>query len=150
MVNRGIKTKTEMPSPVDDKQPTLRRALGVFDGVALLIGITIGAGIYSTPQIIAGYLDSFGIIFMLWAAVSIFVFISGLVYAELGTRLPDTGGEYVYISRCFGPFAGFMFGWSQLFISGQALLPVWPSSRPTTSAILLDFNLGRRRVWLWP
>jgi APA family basic amino acid/polyamine antiporter len=116
MVNRGIKTKTEMPSPVDDKQPTLRRALGVFDGVALLIGITIGAGIYSTPQIIAGYLDSFGIIFMLWAAVSIFVFISGLVYAELGTRLPDTGGEYVYISRCFGPFAGFMFGWSQLFI----------------------------------
>ncbi len=97
-------------------KPTLRRALGVFDGIALLIGIMIGAGIYSTPQIIAGYLGSFSTIIFLWILVACFVFISGLIYAELGTRLPHTGGEYVYISRCFGPFAGFMFGWAQLFI----------------------------------
>ena len=45
-----------------------------------------------------------------------FVFISGLIYAELGTRMPRTGGEYNYIARTFGPFAGFMFGWGQLFI----------------------------------
>ena len=83
---------------------------------ALLIGITIGAGIYSTPQIIAGYLGSFKAIILLWILVGIFVFISGLIYAELGTRLPHTGGEYVYIRQCFGPFAGFMFGWAQLFI----------------------------------
>lgn len=98
------------------QQPSLRRALGVFDGVALLIGITIGAGIYSTPQIIAGYLSSFNTIIIFWIIVGGFVLISGLIYAELGTRLPNTGGEYVYISRCFGPYAGFMFGWSQLFI----------------------------------
>ncbi|UCD37495.1 MAG: amino acid permease, partial [Fidelibacterota bacterium] len=96
--------------------PTLRRTLGVFDGVAILIGITIGAGIYSTPQIIAGYQASFYPIIGLWIAVGLFVFLGGLIYAELGSRLPDTGGEYVYISRCFGPFAGFMFGWAQLFI----------------------------------
>jgi amino acid transporter len=42
--------------------------------------------------------------------------IGGLIYAELGTRLPDTGGECVYITRCFGPLAGFMFEWAQLFI----------------------------------
>lgn len=98
------------------RQPTLRKVLGISDGVALLIGITIGAGIYSTPQIIAGYLSSFRIIIALWILVGIFVFVSGLIYAELGTRLPHTGGEYIYISRCFGPFAGFMFGWAQLFI----------------------------------
>ncbi len=100
----------------ESQQPTLRKVLGVADGVALLIGITIGAGIYSTPQIIAGYMSSFSIIIVFWILVGGFVFISGLIYAELGTRLPHTGGEYVYISRCFGPFAGFMFGWSQLFI----------------------------------
>jgi len=44
------------------------------------------------------------------------VFTSGLIYAELGTRMPQTGGEYIYITRCFGPFTGFMFGWAQLFI----------------------------------
>ena len=95
---------------------SLRKVLGVTDGVAILIGITIGAGIYSTPQIIAGYLGSFGPILLLWLVAGIFVFTSGLIYAELGTRMPSTGGEYIYISRCFGPFAGFVFGWAQLFI----------------------------------
>ncbi|MBC8357383.1 MAG: amino acid permease [Candidatus Aminicenantes bacterium] len=97
-------------------EPSLRKALGVFDGIAILIGITIGAGIYSTPQIIASYLSSFSLILLLWILAGVFVFISGLIYAELGTRMPNTGGEYVYISRCFGPYIGFMFGWAQLFI----------------------------------
>jgi amino acid transporter len=97
-------------------QPTFRRTLGTFDGVAILIGITIGAGIYSTPQIIATYAESFVPILWMWIGCGVFVVIGGLIYAELGTRLPDTGGEYVYIHRCFGPFAGFMFGWAQLFI----------------------------------
>ncbi|MFQ6109029.1 MAG: APC family permease, partial [Candidatus Aminicenantales bacterium] len=98
------------------QEPSLRKVLGVFDGIAILVGISIGAGIYSTPQIIAGYLGSFYSIIVLWLLVGVFVFISGLIYAELGTRMPHTGGEYIYISRCFGPFAGFLFGWAQLFI----------------------------------
>ncbi|MGD8537921.1 MAG: amino acid permease [Candidatus Aminicenantes bacterium] len=96
--------------------PGLRKVLGVSDGIAILIGISIGAGIYSTPQIIAGYLGSFNTILLLWLLAGLFVFTSGLIYAELGTRMPQTGGEYIYITRCFGPFAGFMFGWAQLFI----------------------------------
>lgn len=98
------------------EQPSLRRTLGVFDGIAILIGITIGAGIYSTPNIIAGYQSSFGDIILLWLVAGAFVYIGGLIYAELGTRLPDTGGEYVYLSRAFGPYVGFIFGWAQLFI----------------------------------
>ena len=97
-------------------QPQLKKTLRVSDGVALLVGITIGSGIYSTPSIIAGYYESFGAIILTWLIVAALVLIGGLIYAELGTRLPETGGEYIYISRCFGPFAGFMFGWSQLFI----------------------------------
>ena len=97
-------------------KPSLRKVLGVSDGIAILIGICIGAGIYSNPQIIAGYLPSFNIIILLWLGAGVFVFISGLVYAELGTRMPHTGGEYIYITQSFGPFAGFMFGWGQLFI----------------------------------
>lgn len=94
----------------------LRKVLGVSDGIAILIGISIGAGIYSTPQIIAGYVGSFNTVLLLWLLAGLFVFTSGLIYAELGTRMPHTGGEYIYITRCFGPFAGFMFGWAQLFI----------------------------------
>lgn len=105
-------------TPRSDKssEPALRKVLGVSDGIAILIGISIGAGIYSTPQIIAGYLSSFNTILLLWLLAGLFVFTSGLIYAELGTRMPHTGGEYIYITRCFGPFTGFMFGWAQLFI----------------------------------
>jgi APA family basic amino acid/polyamine antiporter len=106
----------EMSAQEQSSGSSLRKVLGVFDGIAILIGISIGAGIYSTPQIIAGYLGSFGPILMLWLVAGVFVFTSGLIYAELGTRMPSTGGEYLYISRSFGPFAGFVFGWAQLFI----------------------------------
>lgn len=105
-----------MSEPKKEKQPRLRRTLNVFDGITILIGITIGAGIYSTPQIIAGYQSSFLTIMGLWLVVGIFVYVGGLIYAELGTRLPNTGGEYVYLSRAFGPYIGFLFGWAQLFI----------------------------------
>lgn len=97
-------------------QPELRRSLGTFDGVALLVGIVIGSGIYTTPSLVSVYFDSFWPLITVWLAVGVFAMIGGLIYAELGTRLPATGGEYVYITRCFGPFAGFMFGWAQLFI----------------------------------
>lgn len=101
-------------SPIS--KPAPRKVLGVFDGIALLIGITIGAGIYSTPQIIAGYLPSFSTIIALWILAGIFVYIGGLIYAELGSLFPDTGGEYVYLYNAFGPVVGFMFGWAQLLI----------------------------------
>jgi len=103
-------------SAAETGRPGLLRTLGLADGVAIVLGITIGAGIYSTPQIIAGYLGAFDQIILLWVAVGIFVYIGGLIYAELGTRLPEAGGEYVYLGRAFGPFAGFIFGWAQLFI----------------------------------
>lgn len=94
----------------------LRKELTTFDGIALLIGITIGSGIYSTPYLIAGYFGSYTQVITTWIIVSAFVVMGGLIYAELGTRMPTTGGEYSYIQRAYGPFAGFMFGWAQLFI----------------------------------
>jgi len=106
------------PTHSSDKEQSsgLLRTLGTFDGITILIGITIGAGIYSTPNIIAGYQTSFTTIITLWIIAGLFVYIGGLMYAELGTRLPETGGEYVYLYKAFGPFVGFIFGWAQLFI----------------------------------
>ena len=94
----------------------LKKTLGLFDGIALLVGITIGAGIFKTPQVIASYINSFSIIIILWLSVAVFVYVGALIYAELGSRFPQTGGEYVYMQKAFGPFLGFLFGWAQLFI----------------------------------
>ena len=98
------------------EQPSLKRVLEWVDGAALLIGVTIGAGIFATPQLIATYQSSFGDILWLWIGCGVFVIVGGLIYAELGTRVPATGGEYVYMYKAFGPFAGFMFGWAHFFI----------------------------------
>ena len=94
----------------------LKKTLGLIDGISLLIGITIGSAIFATPQLIATYQNSFASILMLWIIVTIFVFIGSLIYAELGSRFPNTGGEFIYISKAFGPFWGFIFGWAQLLI----------------------------------
>jgi len=94
----------------------LKKTLGLFDGIALLVGITIGAGIFKTPQVIASYINSFSIVIILWLSVAVFVYVGALIYAELGSRFPQTGGEYVYMQKAFGPFLGFLFGWAQLFI----------------------------------
>ena len=107
---------TEIQTTGASEGPGLRKTLGTFDGIALLIGIVIGSGIYTTPALVSSYFGSFSSLITVWIVVGVFVMIGGLIYAELGTRLPATGGEYVYITRCFGPFAGFMFGWAQLFI----------------------------------
>ena len=137
-------------------QPQFKRSLGLLDGIVLLVGITIGAGIYSTPQKIAGYFSSFELILAMWLLVGVFVFIGGLVYAELGARFPRTGGEYVYISRAFGPEAGFIFGWAQLFIirtspaAGLAIITVdylghfvpLSESQQTLASLLLIALLG--------
>ena len=97
-------------------QPKLRRVLSWRDGAAILIGITIGAGIFAVPQEIARNMESFGQIIWLWIGAGVFGVVGCFIYAELGTRLPNTGGEYVYINRAYGPFTGFMFGWAQLLI----------------------------------
>ncbi len=137
-----------LPPEPSSASPSLRRTLGVVDGVAILIGITIGAGIFSTPRIIAGYQSSFYDILLLWLLAGAFVYIGGLIYAELGTRFPNTGGEYVYLHRAFGPYVGFIFGWAQLFIirtspaAGLALITAdyarffWPTMSQTAHTLL--------------
>jgi len=94
----------------------LKKSLRLFDGISLLIGITIGSAIFAVPQKIASYNSSFFNIIILWIVITLFVFIGSLIYAELGSRFPNTGGEYIYINKAFGPFWGFIFGWSQLLI----------------------------------
>jgi len=101
---------------MSNQAPQLRRVLTTWDSSAVLIGITIGAGIFAVPQQIALNMTSVTQILWLWLGCGGIALIGFMIYAELGTRLPNTGGEYVYIHRAFGPLAGFIFGWAQIFI----------------------------------
>ena len=96
--------------------PELRRELSTWDGVAIVIGITIGAGIFATPGRVDAYLPSFPVVALAWGLAALTAWLGGMIYAELGSRMPHTGGEYVYLQRAFGPGVSFVYGWAQLLV----------------------------------
>lgn len=90
--------------------------LSFWDAVSLIIGIVIGSTIYRTPGLIFSNVTSPAIGLALWCLCGFLSFVGALCYAELATAYPRSGGEYNYLTRAFGPWAGFLFGWSQLAI----------------------------------
>ena len=95
----------------------LRRVLGVGDGMAVTVGIVIGAGILRTPGLIAGYLGEAWLILGVWVLGSLVAGLSTVVLSEMAAALPEAGGKYVYAKHAWGPTMGFLAGWSELLVS---------------------------------
>ncbi|MEI8021794.1 MAG: amino acid permease, partial [Schlesneria sp.] len=90
--------------------------LTLWDAVSLVIGIVIGSTIYKTPGTICSNVSGPGFVIVLWIMCGGLSFVGALCYAELATTYSRSGGEYNYLTRAFGSWAGFLFGWSQLAI----------------------------------
>ena len=104
--------------PVAEGQTyALNRVLRIRDGMAVTVGIVIGAGILRTPGLIAGYLDDAWLILAVWVLGGIVVALSTLVLGEMAAALPEAGGKYVYARHAWGPMMGFVAGWSELLVS---------------------------------
>ena len=95
----------------------MKRVLRVHDGLAITVGIVIGAGILRTPGLIAEYLGNGWLILAVWVVGGIIAALSTLVLAEMAAALPQAGGKYVYAREAYGPVAGFVAGWSELLVS---------------------------------
>ena len=95
----------------------MKRVLRVRDGLAITVGIVIGAGILRTPGLIAEYLGNGWLILGVWVVGGIVAALSTLVLAEMAAALPQAGGKYVYAREAYGPVAGFVAGWSELLVS---------------------------------
>jgi basic amino acid/polyamine antiporter, APA family len=89
----------------------LRQSLKTSDGLALVVGIMIGSGIFRTPGLVAQMLGRPWLTFVAWALGGAVAFLGALVFAELATRFPQAGGKYVYARETWGRRAGFVFGW---------------------------------------
>jgi amino acid transporter len=97
--------------------PQLNRVLRVRDGMAVTVGIVIGAGILGTPGLIAGYLPNAWVILAMWFFGGVMAGLSTLVLAEMAAALPEAGGKYVYARNAWGDTMGFVAGWSELFVT---------------------------------
>jgi APA family basic amino acid/polyamine antiporter len=90
----------------------LLRVLGLGFGLAVIVGNTIGAGIFRTPGQVAAYLPDARLFLAAWLAGGIYALLGAVQIAELGTMLPRSGGQYVFSRYALGEYAGFVVGWS--------------------------------------
>ncbi len=94
----------------------LPRNLGLWSAVAVLVGSTIGSGIFRVPASVAERLLEPGPVLLAWVLGGLIALFGALTLAELAGALPRSGGVFAYILEAFGPLPAFLFGWSELAV----------------------------------
>lgn len=102
----------------------LPRKLGLPDALAIVVGMIIGGGIFLVPNLVARNVTSAASILGVWIFAGVASLIGALACAELGAAMPHTGGQYVYLREAYGPFAGFLYGWT-MFLVGRTAQASW-------------------------
>ncbi len=93
-----------------------KQLLSLSDGIVLICGMVIGAGIFKAPSIVAANTSSDAEFMFVWVLGAVVSVCGALVYAELTSRYPETGGEYAFLTRGFGRGAAFVFAWSRMTV----------------------------------
>jgi APA family basic amino acid/polyamine antiporter len=98
------------------QQPKLARQIGLFDATMIVMGGIIGAGIFINPYVVAQRVNSPLLILSVWTAGGVIAILGAFIYAELGDRMPEVGGQYVYLGKAYHPAVGFLYGWVLLLV----------------------------------
>jgi APA family basic amino acid/polyamine antiporter len=99
---------------------TTERPLGVVHAAAVVVASMVGTGVFTITGTLLVSLPAPAVVLATWAIAGLLALCGAAVYAELGAMMPRVGGEYVYVSRAFGPAAGFMSGWLALIVGFAA------------------------------
>lgn len=102
------------------QSPELRRGLGAWAAMAVVIGTVIGSGVFLVPTQMVRAVGSPALVFAVWIFGGILTLFGALTYAELSAAMPGAGGEYVYLNAAYGPFFGFIYGWTQVWVAKAA------------------------------
>jgi APA family basic amino acid/polyamine antiporter len=120
---------------MDAQKNDLERVIGFWGGTALVVGITIGSGIFRKPATIAALVPDPRVVLGLWAAFGVVSLCGALTLAELAAMMPRTGGLYIYLRTAYGEAAAFVFGW--LFVVVTA-----PAASAALATVFMEFLLG--------
>jgi basic amino acid/polyamine antiporter, APA family len=102
-----------------ESAPTRQRSaheIGLFDTTMMVMGGIIGAGVFVNPYVVAQRVHSPVLILGTWIAGGVVALFGAFIYAELGDRLPEVGGQYVYLREALHPSLGFLYGWVLLLV----------------------------------
>jgi amino acid transporter len=130
-----------MTEPSSRSTPgTLPRQLGLWSAVAVVVGITIGSGIFRTPAGIAKRLPGPLPLLGVWVAGGVVALCGALTLAEVAGAFPETGGIYVFIRNGWGRLPAFLFGWAELSIIRAAALGAIATTFAEYFLRVLGFN----------
>ncbi|XP_025900714.1 b(0,+)-type amino acid transporter 1-like [Nothoprocta perdicaria] len=94
----------------------LKQEVGVISGVSFIAGTMVGSGIFMSPEWVLYHMGSPASSLVIWASCGLLAMLGALSYAELGTIIKESGGEYIYILRIFGPLPAFLFAYSSVIL----------------------------------
>jgi len=123
-----------------------KKELSLFDSTCIIVGIIIGAGIYQMAPDIAKGAGSWWGVLLLWVAGGLLSLCGALCYAELATAYPKEGGDYVYLSKAYGRWAGYLFGWAQLTVVRPGDIAVMAFAFATYARTIFDPLAGHPAV----
>ncbi|XP_017845698.1 Y+L amino acid transporter 2 [Drosophila busckii] len=103
----------------------MKKQLGLLEGVAIILGIIFGSGIFVSPKGVIREVEAVGTSLIIWVLCGLLSMIGALCYAELGTAIPKSGGDYAYIYEAYGSLPAFLYLWDAMMIFV-----------PTTNAIM--------------
>jgi basic amino acid/polyamine antiporter, APA family len=102
--------------------PTLERKLGTWACISIVAGAVIGSSIFMKPATMAAQTGSPVILLAVWVVAGIISLFGGMINAEIGCVLPETGGQYVYFRRMYGDFFAFLYGWAGFIVINTAAI----------------------------
>jgi APA family basic amino acid/polyamine antiporter len=93
-------------------KPRLERKLGLWSCITLVAGSIIGSAIFMKPAVMAAQVHLPLMLLFTWIVTGIISVFGGMISAEIGSMLPETGGQYIYYKHMYGNFTAFLFGWA--------------------------------------
>ncbi|KAJ6666045.1 hypothetical protein lerEdw1_000949 [Lerista edwardsae] len=90
--------------------------VGLISGICVIVGTVIGSGIFISPKSVLANVGAVGPCLVIWAACGILATLGALCFAELGTMITKSGGEYPYLMEAFGPIPAYLFSWASLIV----------------------------------
>jgi APA family basic amino acid/polyamine antiporter len=125
-----MSTPSPAPSPATQHPAELKRSLSQRDLIFIVVGTTIGSGIFLTPARVLGEAGSGGVALTVWVVGGVLSLLGALTFAELGAANPKAGGLYVYLREAFGPASAFLFGWTMFLVIGSGSLATLAAAFP--------------------
>ncbi|XP_056268858.1 b(0,+)-type amino acid transporter 1 [Pseudoliparis swirei] len=115
-VSTGLSADCQAKDKKPGKATVLQKDVGLLSAICLIVGTMIGSGIFISPKAVLLYSGAVGPCLVIWAACGVLATMGALCYAELGTMITKSGGEYSYLSEAFGPLLAYLYSWTTIMV----------------------------------